>query len=97
MPALYQREKTSPFSRDDLILERLKDLKDGQRELDARIDKLDEKIDKLDEKIDTTRKELSNRIGSLENEVRNSTRHTQIMTASVVGVALAVIYFVFTH
>ena len=97
MPALYQREKPTPFSRDDLILERLKDIKEGQRELDARIDKLDARIDKLDAKIDITRQELSNRIGSLENEVRNSVRHTQIMTATVVGVALAVIYFVFTH
>ena len=97
MPALYQREKPTPLTRDDLILERLKDIKEGQRELDARIDKLDARIDKLDEKIDTTRKELSNRIDGLESEVRNSVRHTQIMTASVVGVAPAVIYFVFTH
>ena len=86
----YQREKPSLLTRDDLILERLKDIKEGQRELNARMDKLDARIDKLEDNF-------NGRMNKLENEVRNSTRHTQIMTASVVGIALAVIYFVFTH
>ena len=90
MPSLYQREKPSPLTRDDLILERLKDLKEGQRELNARMDKLDARIDKLEDNF-------NGRMNKLENEVRNSTRHTQIMTVSFTGIALAVIYFVFTH
>lgn len=72
MPTPRQREKSSMFTRDELILERLKDLKEGQREFNERMDRF-------------------------ENELRNVTRHSQIMTASVVGIALAVIYFVFTH
>ncbi|MBR1806337.1 MAG: hypothetical protein IJ774_08140 [Selenomonadaceae bacterium] len=90
MPALYQREKTTPLTRDDLILERLKDLKDGQREINARMDKLDARMDRLEDNFNA-------RMNKLENEVRGSSRHTQIMTATVVGIALAVIYFVFTH
>lgn len=47
--------------------------------------------------IKETRDELNNRMNHLENEMRSSSRHTQIMTTSVVGIALAVVYFVFTH
>ena len=90
MPVPYQREKPSPLTRDDLILERLKDIKEGQRELNTRIDKLAARMDRLEDNF-------NGRMNKLENEVRNSSRHTQIMTASVVGIALAVIYFVFTH
>ena len=79
MPTPRQREKISSFSRNDLILERLDDIKEDLRKLDNRIDKLENRMDRF------------------ENELRNVTRHSQIMTASVVGIALAVIYFVFTH
>ena len=44
-----------------------------------------------------TRDELNNRMNHIEDEMRSSSRHTQIMTTSVVGIALAVVYFVFTH
>lgn len=68
--------------RDELILEQLKDLKDEQRELNARINKLHDRLYELDKKID---------------ERFSYLRCSQIFTASVVGIALAVIYFVFTH
>ena len=42
-------------------------------------------------------RDINARIDKLENELRNVARHSQIMTASVVGIALAVIYFVFTR
>ena len=79
MPTQRQRERTSPFIRNDLILERLNDIKEDLRRIDNRIDKLENRMDKF------------------ENELRNVTRHSQIMTSSVVGIALAVIYFVFTR
>ncbi|MBR1646923.1 MAG: hypothetical protein IJ685_09115 [Selenomonadaceae bacterium] len=44
-----------------------------------------------------TSDELNNRMNHIENEMRSPSRHTQIMTTSVVGIALAVVYFVFTH
>ena len=74
-----RREQPVPLTRDELILERLKDLKDGQRELKD------------------GQRDINGRIDNLENELRNVARHSQIMTASVVGIALAVVYFVFTH
>ncbi len=79
MPTPRQREKISTFSRNDLILERLDDLRDGQRELKD------------------GQRDINARIDKLENELRNVTRHSQIMTSSVVGIALAVIYFIFTR
>ncbi len=81
-------EKTLSYN--DLILERLKDIKDGQRELKTELQttkrELNERMDKLD-----------GRMTGIENELRNVARHSQIMTASVVGIALAVVYFIFTH
>lgn len=81
-------EKTLSYN--DLILERLKDIKDGQRELKVELQttkrELNERMDKLD-----------GRMTGIENELRNVARHSQIMTASVVGIALAVVYFIFTH
>lgn len=79
MPTPRQREKTSMFTRNDLILERLDDIKEDLRKIDNRIDKLENRMDRF------------------ENELRNVTRHSQIMTSSFVGIALAVIYFVFTR
>ena len=76
-------EKPAPLSYNELILERLKELKDGQHELKA---ELNNRMDKLE-----------NRMDRLESEMRNAVRHSQIMTASVVGIALAVVYFIFTH
>ncbi|MBR3746453.1 MAG: hypothetical protein IKP64_01995 [Selenomonadaceae bacterium] len=74
-----QREQIAPLTCDELILERLKDLKDGQRDLKD------------------GQRDLNARIDKLENELCNVSRHSQIMTTSVVGIALAVVYFVFTH
>lgn len=89
----------------DVILSELRDLKEGMREvrkelketraeLNGRMDKIETRMDKFDEKIDTTRQELNGRMDKLENEIRSSTRHSQILTVSVVGIALAVIYAV---
>ena len=61
-----------------------------RRELNARMDKLDARIDKQGEKID----KLAEKIDKLAEKMDSSTKHGNIMTASVVGIALAVIYFV---
>ena len=66
-------------NRDELILGRLDNIKESQREIKDEL------------------RELKNRLADVEKEVQNASRHSQIMTASVVGIALAVIYFVFTH
>ena len=107
-----QNPKVIPFGRDDLILERLKDLRDGQRELKTELQttkrelktelqttkrELNARMDKLDARVDRLENNFNDRFDKIENEIRNSTRHGHIMTASVVGIALAVIYFVATH
>lgn len=74
------------FDRDELILGRLDDIKESQRELKNEMRELKNEMNRLND-----------RMSNLENEVRNSSRHSQMMAASVVGIALAVIYFVFTH
>ena len=59
------------------------ELKETKRELNARMDRLE----------DT----LSAHVGKVENEVRSTARHSQIMAGSVIAIALGVLYFVFTH
>ena len=86
MPSLYQREKPSPLTRDELILERLDDIKEDLRELEYTQRELKRSIDRLNERID-----------KIENEFRDTNRHQELMTVSFTGIALAVIYFVFTH
>ena len=100
MTPKYQREKPL-LSRDELILERLNDLKEGQRELKAELQTTKRE---LKAELQTTKLELNDRMDRIEtrmdrieNEMRSVGRHSQIMTASVVGIALAVVYFVFTH
>ena len=86
----YRDEKIVPFTRDDLILERLSELKAGQNELRQEIKEVRRE---LNERIDR----LENRMDRFDTELRNVARHSQMMTASVIGIALAVIYFVCTH
>ncbi len=73
-----------------------------RQELNARMDKLDEKIDtvrqelnarmdKQDAKID----KLAEKIDKLADKMDSSNKHGNLMTASVIGIALAVIYAVF--
>ena len=101
MQPQLKEQKTIPLTRDDFILMQLREiredirdlrgemkdlrneLKDTKRELNARMDKLE----------DT----LNNRISKVENEVRSTARHSQIMAGSVIAIALGVLYFVFTH
>ena len=92
-----QKEMQVQITTQDLILIQLKDLKenirdlrqevrDTRKELNQRVDRLENRMDKLEEKMD----KLSNRQDSTLN-------HGNIMTASVVGIALGVLYFVLTH
>ncbi|MBR1645602.1 MAG: hypothetical protein IJ774_13925 [Selenomonadaceae bacterium] len=83
-----------PLSYNELILERLKELKDGQRELKT---ELKAELQMTKHELNDRMEKLENRMTGIESEMRNVGRHSQIMTASVVGIALAVVYFIFTH
>ena len=73
------------------------ELKDDIRELKNEMRGMKEDIRDLRNELKETKHELNGRIDRVENEIRSSMRHAHIMTGSVVGIALAVIYFVFTH
>ena len=92
---------TPPLSYEQMILSEIRGLKDDIRELRNELKEtkceLNGRMDKFDGRMDRLKDNFNGRMNKLENEVRNSSRHTQIMTVTVVGIVLAVIYFVFTH
>ena len=102
---MIQEEKpVVRMSTEDLILIQIKDmrenLKDTRKELsermnrlENRMDKLEAKLEKQDEKIDR----LADKIDELRRDLTGGTNHNQVMTGSIVAIALGVIYFVFTH
>lgn len=64
-----------------------------EKELDRvniRLDRVETRMDKLDDKLD----KLADNINELRKDIQSSSNHGNIMTASVVGIALAVIYSV---
>lgn len=97
---MIQEEKPAvKFSTDDMILMRLGDLKEGQRDLNQRMDRLEMRMDrlemrfeKLDERIEANRKELNERIDRLASKMDSSSNHGQIATITTIGIAIAVIY-----
>ena len=98
---MIQEEKpTVQITMQDLIYSQVKDL--GKRmdrlegrmdKLEMRIEKLAERMDKQDDKIDR----LADKIDELRRDLMGGTNHNQVMTGSVVAIALGVLYFVFTH
>ena len=50
--------------------------------IDKKFDKIDDKFDKVDEKFD-----------KMQTEIVGALRHSQILTSSIVGIVLAVIFF----
>lgn len=76
--------------RDDLILIQLREISEDIRDLRG-------EIKDVRKEIKDVRNELNGRMDKLENEMRSTARHSQIMAGSVVAIALGVLYFVFTH
>ena len=76
--------------RDDLILIQLREIREDIRDLRG-------EIKDVRSEIKDVRNELNGRMDKLENEMRSTARHSQIMAGSVVAIALGVLYFVFTH
>ena len=80
-----------------------------RKELNERIDRLENRQDKLEAKLETTRQELNERMDKLEakldkqdakidklaDKIDSSNKHGNIMTASVISVALGVLYVIF--
>ncbi|MBQ3443895.1 MAG: hypothetical protein IJG33_11715 [Selenomonadaceae bacterium] len=63
-------------------------LETTRQELNERIDKVDAKIDKLEEKLDA-------KFDALASKIDSSNKHGNLMTTSVIGIALGVLYVIF--
>ncbi len=61
-------------------------------QLDKRMEKLEEKVEKLDDKMEAIRQEINHNIHELRKDIQTSSNHGNIMTATVIGIALAVVY-----
>ena len=97
-----QSKQIASVSINEVILSQLHDLKEGQREINRRMDrienrmdrlekKVDDKLDRLESKIDENRKELNTRIDKLESKMDSSTNQGQIATISTIGIGVAAV------
>ena len=62
-----------------------------EKELDRvniRLDRVEHRLDKLEDKVD----KIADNINELRKDIQTSSNHGNIMTATVIGIALAVVY-----
>lgn len=84
------QEETVKISTGDLLLAQGKDLSKRMERLETRLDRLENRLDKHEERLER----LADKIDALRTDIKTASNHGNIMTASVVGIALAVIYAV---
>ena len=77
------------FSRDDLIIEQLRDIGKRLDRVETRLDRIENRQFQLEEEIKNVRDELRDEIKDLRNDMKSFIRHSQILTASVVGLVFA--------
>ena len=97
MQPQLKEQKSIPLTRDDFIIMQLREIREDIRDLRGEIKDLRGEIKDVRGEIKDVRNELNGRMDRLENEMRSTARHSQIMAGSVVAIALGVLYFVFTH
>ena len=97
-----QNKQIASVSINEVILAQLRDLKEGQRDLNRRMDRIETRMDNLETKIEDTRKELNakledtrkelnERIDKLANKMDSSTHQGQIATISTIGIGVAAV------
>jgi len=94
---LNPNSKTTPPSYEQMILSEIRGLKDNMRELKDDMRDLRTELRNTKQELNDRIDRVETRIDKFDNEIRSAMRHSQIMAASVVGIALAVVYFIFTH
>ena len=94
MQSQLKEQKTIPLTRDDFIIMQLREIREDIRDLRGEIKDVRKELNGRMDKLEDT---LNGRMDKLENEVRATSRHSQIMAGSVIAIALGVLYFVFTH
>ena len=66
-----------------------------EKELDRvniHLDRLEDKVEKIDEKLNAKIDKLTDNINDLRKDIQSASNHGNIMTATVIGIALAVVY-----
>ena len=86
-----QNKQIASISINEVILAHLRDLKEGQRDLNRRMDRIETRMDKLETKLEDTRKELNERIDKLSNKMDSSTNQGQIAIISTIGIGVAAV------
>ena len=66
-----------------------------RKELNERIDKVDAKIDKLADRVDKLEEKLDAKFDALASKIDSSNKHGNLMTTSVIGIAIGVLYVIF--
>ena len=76
-----------------------KELNERIDKVDAKIDKLADRVDKLEEKVDAKfnnlEKKFDAKFDALASKIDSSNKHGNLMTTSVIGIALGVLYVIF--
>lgn len=86
-----QTQQIASISINEVILAQLRDLKEGQRDLNRCMDRIETRMDRLETKIEDTRKEFNERIDKLANKMNSSTNQGQIATISTIGIGVAAV------
>ncbi|MBE8949942.1 MAG: hypothetical protein SR3Q1_05005 [Quinella sp. 3Q1] len=75
----------------ELILAQLRDLKEGQRDLNRRMDRIDMRMDRLEEKFNARMDKQDEKIDRLVDKVDSFSRHGQIATISSLGIGMSAV------
>ncbi|MBQ4403733.1 MAG: hypothetical protein II857_04920 [Selenomonadaceae bacterium] len=91
MAGIQEERPTMTISINELILTQLRDLKEGQRDLNKRMDRIDMRMDRLEEKFNARMDKQDEKIDRLVDKVDSFSRHGQIATISSLGVGMSAV------
>ncbi len=91
MAGIQEERPTMTISINELILTQLRDLKEGQRDLNKRMDRIDMRMDRLEEKFNARMDKQDAKIDRLVDKVDSFSRHGQIATISSLGVGMSAV------
>lgn len=92
-------QKVVPLTFNDLMWTQQNDLRsevrETRKELNARMDRLETRMDKIENRMDRLEDKLdrvADSVNELRKDIQSASNHGNIMTATVIGIALAVVY-----
>ena len=91
-----RKELNERIDKVDAKIDKLADRVDKLEEkFDAKFNQLDAKIDKLADRVDKLEEKLDAKFDALASKIDSSNKHGNLMTTSVIGIALGVLYVIF--